>query len=76
MEYTELSEICSSTIHLLSSTVEDMRDLLWVTLLKLMTDPTYDHAVPIAAKALTQLAPKLDPKHCTLLFKLYSQFCS
>ncbi|XP_073987076.1 maestro heat like repeat family protein c11.1 isoform X1 [Rhodnius prolixus] len=63
MEYTELSEICSSTIHLLSSTVEDMRDLLWVTLLKLMTDPTYDHAVPIAAKALTQLAPKLDPKH-------------
>ncbi|KAK9509950.1 hypothetical protein O3M35_004832 [Rhynocoris fuscipes] len=62
MEYTELSNICSSTIHLLSSTVEDMRELLWITLLRLMTDPTYDHAVPVIAKALAQLAPKLDPK--------------
>ncbi|KAL1124144.1 hypothetical protein AAG570_001914, partial [Ranatra chinensis] len=60
-DYSELAIICSSTIHLLSSTVETLRPLLWTTLLKLLTDPTYDSAIPVITKALTQIAPRLEP---------------
>ncbi|XP_014251764.1 maestro heat-like repeat-containing protein family member 1 isoform X2 [Cimex lectularius] len=64
LEHNELANVCSSTIQLLSSTVENMQDLLWNCLLKLVTDSTYDHAVPVITKALTQIAPKRDPKYC------------
>uniref|UniRef100_A0A0K8STS1 HEAT repeat-containing protein 7A n=1 Tax=Lygus hesperus TaxID=30085 RepID=A0A0K8STS1_LYGHE len=62
VEVNELAGICSSTIHLLSSTVDEMRPLLWATLLKLLTDPSYDHAVSVMTKALTQIAPKQEPE--------------
>lgn len=58
----ELSNICTATIHLLSSTVDNLRPCLWNTLLTLLTNPAFDPAVPIVTKALAQIAPKTSPE--------------
>lgn len=62
VEINDLANICASTVLLLSSTLDGMRPLLWVTLLKLLTDPTYDHAVCVITKALAQIAHKQEPE--------------
>lgn len=75
---TELSNICASTINLLSSTVDNLRPCLWNTLLTLLSNPAFDSAVPIVAKALAQIAPKTSPEegeYCMCYFNNKSHFC-
>lgn len=52
--------MCESALQLLSTTVDNMSNLLWVTLLKLLTDPSYDAAVPVITQTLAVVAPKID----------------
>lgn len=61
-DYIELSNICTATIHLLSSTVANLRPCLWNTLLTLMMNQAFDQAIPTITKALAQIAPKTSPE--------------
>lgn len=50
--------MCSSTVYLLSSTVEGVEPLLWSVLLRLLIAPEYDPACATIARSLALLASK------------------
>uniref|UniRef100_A0A1B6DAP1 Maestro heat-like repeat-containing protein family member 1 n=1 Tax=Clastoptera arizonana TaxID=38151 RepID=A0A1B6DAP1_9HEMI len=57
-EWDDLRAMCSSTVYLLSSTVEGVEPLLWSVLLRLLLISEYDAACATVARSLAHLAAK------------------
>lgn len=57
-EWTELREVCCSTITLLSSTVKTVFPLCWKVLLRLLLAPEFTAAIFVITSALTKIADK------------------